>query len=310
MPILDVFSRREKLERGEYPDVYQYETLPDSFRVQAWHIICDALGSGRSFQWQINVDSIHTFVSDFLKREYGLRQLSKRDVGDAAAVSEFFFAATDRRRVLDVIDLYFQSIVTYVAGSDYQSTTVDRRLSPDEAVADLNRRFKENGIGYQFESGKLIRLDSAYLHAEAVKPALGVLSDPRFKGANEEFLAAHEHYREGRNEECLVECCKAFESTMKTICTEHQWPFNATDTAKTLIATCLANGLIPSYLDNQMTSLRTLFESGIPTVRNKVGGHGQGAVPRVVPEFLARYVLNQTATTILFLVEADSAAAA
>lgn len=44
-----------------------------------------------------------------------------------------------------------------------------------------------------------------------------VLSDKRYKGASQEFLAANEHYRHGRYKECLNDCLKAFESTMKII---------------------------------------------------------------------------------------------
>jgi hypothetical protein len=70
---------------------------------------------------------------------------------------------------------------------------------------------------------------------EAVKPALELLSDERFAGANAEFLEAHEHYRHGRHAECMNECLKAFESTLKIICKKQKWPFKDTDTAKALI---------------------------------------------------------------------------
>jgi Domain of unknown function (DUF7014) len=127
------------------------------------------------------------------------------------------------------------------------------------------------------------------------------------KGANEEFLKAHEHYRHKRYKECLVDSLKAFESTMKAICKLRGWQTQPTDTAKSLIAVCLNNGLLPKYLDSQISSVRSLLESGIPTVRNKNGGHGQGSSPVAVPEYLARYALNLTATTILFMVEAHEA---
>lgn len=55
------------------------------------------------------------------------------------------------------------------------------------------------------------------------------------------------------------------------------------------------------YLQNQFSSVRILLESGIPTVRNKEGGHGQGSEASVVPEHLASYTLHLTATNLLFL---------
>src|ERR1019366_1526163 len=85
----------------------------------------------------------------------------------------------------------------------------------DSAVTELNARFREHGIGYQYESGEIIRVDSQLIHSEVVKPALTLLTAPEYEGANAEFLKAFEHYRKGDTKECLNECLKAFESTMK-----------------------------------------------------------------------------------------------
>jgi hypothetical protein len=153
-------------------------------------------------------------------------------------------------------------------------------------------------------SNQIIRIDSDFLHAEAVKPSLTILRGSEFQGANEELLRAHEHYRHGRYQESLIYSLKAFESTMKCICKLRGWATDPKDTAKKLIAVCLDNSLIPRCLESQLAALRTLLESGIPTIRNKYGGHGQGPEPQEVPEYFARYALNLTATSILFLVEA------
>jgi len=188
----------------------------------------------------------------------------------------------------------------------YRYLTI-RKIEPDEAIRDLKERFKEHGVGFQFESGKIIRVDSQFLHSEAVKPTLLILRARHYKGANEEFLKSHEHYRHGRYKECLVDALKSFESTMKAICAKRDWTTREGDTAKSLINTCLTHGLLPAYLQSQMAALRSLLESGVPTVRNKLGGHGQGPDPVMVPEYMARYALNLTASSILFLAEAEAA---
>lgn len=56
-----------------------------------------------------------------------------------------------------------------------------------------------------------------------------------------------------------------------------------------------------------MGAVRSLLESGVPTIRNKLGGHGQGTDSIVVPEYFARYALNLTASSILLVAEADAA---
>jgi hypothetical protein len=51
----------------------------------------------------------------------------------------------------------------------------------------LNLRFLEHGVGYKYEAGTLIRIDSELVHAEVVKPALNLLRAKEYKGANENF---------------------------------------------------------------------------------------------------------------------------
>ena len=175
--------------------------------------------------------------------------------------------------------------------------------SPDSTISEANSRFKEHGVGFEFVSGEVIRIDSQLVHDDVVKPALNLLSDLKFKGANEEFLKAHEHYRHGRHKECLVECLKAFESTMKTICDLKGWQYQTRDTAKTLINICMTNGLFPTFMQSHIGNLRAILESGVPTVRNKQGGHGQGATVTIVSESTARFALHTTAANILLFVE-------
>lgn len=303
----DLFSKRQRRARGEMPDVYVYDVLPDALRVQVVHIIRDTFGADNYDT--ANAEAAYQFVKNALCREYGLFELVQFPQTSEKSVLDFFLAEQDIERALDVVDLCFRLIDRHIRRDDDYRNNTTREMEADEAIEELNARFKEHGVGYQLESGQIIRVDSNFLHAEAVKPTLMVLRGKEFKGANEEFLQAHEHYRHGRYKECLVDCLKAFESTMKSICKLRNWPTQPTDTVKTLIATCFTNGLLPPYLDSQFASIRSLLESGVPTVRNKNGGHGQGPDPVTVPEYLARYALNLTATSILFLVEANEAKA-
>jgi hypothetical protein len=162
-------------------------------------------------------------------------------------------------------------------------------------------------VGYQFESGIVVRVDSQFLHSAAVKPALQLLAGKHYQGANEEFLKAFEHYRKGNTKECLNECLKAFESTMKAICKKRRWAFGANDTANKLIEVCLREGLIPALIQSHVTGFRSTLESGIPAVRNKMSAHGQGAAVVDVPPYYASYMLHLTATTIQLLTEAEKA---
>lgn len=305
MAIFELFSKRQKKLRGEVPDVYQYEDLEQSFRVQVVHIVRDTVGVEQNYNSATN--GVYEEIHKLLCKEYGVFSLKEFSKSNFEAVFEYFLNAKDHEKCLDIIELTFRIIDTHVRDHEWEfRNTTGVSQNPDDAIEELNSRFKESGIGYQFESGELIRVDSQYVHSEVVRPVLRLLAKNRkYAGANDEFLSAHEHYRHKRYKECLNDCLKSFESLMKAIHEQHSWPFNRNDTAKKLISSCLTNGLVPEYLQNQFSSVRTLLESGIPTVRNKEGGHGQGTEVTSVPEHLASYTLHLTATNLLFLAKCE-----
>jgi hypothetical protein len=51
-------------------------------------------------------------------------------------------------------------------------------------------------------------------------------------------------------------------------------------------------------------AIKSLLSSGVPTVRNKRGGHGQGESAVDVPSYYAEFLLNETAASIVFVVKA------
>ncbi|AZM95024.1 STM4504/CBY_0614 family protein [Vreelandella venusta] len=305
MAIFELFSKRQKKQRGEMPDVYVYEEIPQSFRVQIIHIIRDTFGEDRYSSDASS--SAYEFIHKALCKEYGVFTLNEYARSDSEAILEYFLNCSDYENCLDVIEISFSLIENYVGENYYnykQRTTSSQ--DPEDAVEELNKRFKEAGIGYEFSSGELIRIDSQLIHSEVVKPVLALLKTNRlYNGANQEFLKAHENYRHKRYKECLVECLKSIESLMKGVCKQHSWEFKESDPAKKLINICLENKLVPEYLQNQFSSLRILLESGVPTIRNREGGHGQGPELSTVPEHFASYTLHLTASNLLFLMQCN-----
>ncbi|MDH2499085.1 hypothetical protein R4578_05115 [Acinetobacter baumannii] len=300
MSIFDLFSKRQKKLRGEIPDVYRYDDIPKNLRIQIIHIVRDVLGNETS----PGAHQVYEFINKTLCKEYGLFYLGEAYEREDRAIFNFLLNEKKHEYCLDVIEIFFKVINKYVRENPYKFLSTKQK--PDKAIEELNIRFKEAGVGYQFEQDELIRVDSQFIHSEVVKPVLQLLGkDPDYQGAFAEFLSAHEHYRHQRYKECLNECLKAFESLMKSIHKKHSWPFNQNDTAKKLINSCLNNGLVPIYLQNQFSSLNILLESGVPTIRNKEGGHGQGHEIKEVPEHLTSYALHLTATNLLFLIKCE-----
>ena len=308
MSIKNIFSKRQKLQRKDLPDILEYDTIPQNLRVQIVHILRDCIGEVRISQYEFNLAAeIYKSIFDILCREYGRFLLVKEEYDDNVEkqVLNFILQSTNVEEVLDTIEVAFQSMENKIANEYhyYKDSVYNVKMPPSAGIQELNERFKENRIGYSYAGGEIIKIDSTFIHKEVVLPSIFLLNNSKFKGANDEYLKAHEHYRHGRNKECLNECLKSFESTLKVICKNKGWIFNQNDTSKKLIKICFENELFPTYMQNQFTSLQNLLESGIPTLRNKLGGHGQGQNVSTVSDTIARYGLNLTGANIIFLVE-------
>ena len=304
MSVFELFSKRQKRLRGEYPDIYQYNNIDRNFRVQVVHIIRDTIGVG---SYDGVTEKTYEFIHKVLCKEYGVFTLGEHGDSDFSAIYNHFLKEGDHEKCLDIIELSFHVIDMHARQNEFYFQGADGvTQKPDDAIEELNTRFRESGIGYQFEAGKLVKIDSQFIHSKVVKPVLHLLGkNEKYAGANNEFLSAHEHYRHKRYKECLNDCLKSFESLMKAIHEKHSWSHDPNDTAKKLIDSCLKNKLVPEYLQNQFSSIRLLLESGIATVRNRESGHGQGMEISTVPKYLASYILHLTATNLLFLAQCE-----
>lgn len=308
MTIIDIFSKRQKRQRGEVLDVYQYDTIPGPLRVQTVQILKEVIGDSNAYSYGDDSKGYYQIIVDVLRREYGVFTLPPVPVGRRSVENELFdfiLQTHDTEQVIDAIEISFRVVDSIRKQRNYIGRGDNGPVMAKEAVEDFNTRLKEHGLGYQFVEREIIRVDSELIHAEAVKPALRLLNTKSYKGPHEEFLNAYEHYRLGNTKEALIDCNKAFESTMKSICDKRGWTYNSNDTAKNLIGVLYDNGLVPSFWKGQLTSLRSLLESSIPTGRNKMAGHGQGATPTDVPGYIAAYMLHMTASTLVFLTTAE-----
>lgn len=313
MSVFDIFSKRQKKLRGDVPDVYVYDKIPQPLKVQIVHIWGDSLGNEHNYRDEyVGTFNAYKFIVETLCREYGLFSLlGAKDYGNRDYLNElanYLLQQQDPEKVLDAVELSFRYIDRMTRDYNYLQSNRASECA-DSAIEELNTRFREHGVGYQFVDREIIRIDSELIHAEVVKPALALLRGPEYAGAQAEFLNAHEHYRHGKEKEALAECLKAFESVMKVICSKHNWKHDPQATSKVLIQTLIDNGLIPKFWEQHFSALRSTLESGVPTARNRLGGHGQGAEIVQVPPFLVAYVLHLTASGIVFLCEAERALA-
>ena len=171
MNFLKLFSERQKQLRGEVPDVYKYDTIPPELRVQVIHLWEAALGKlpqnypGNCLP--IIVGQAYEYIHKTLCYHYGEFSLGDSHHSAFDSVCKFLLETEDTEKAIDVIEVSFQ----------YMDQRYSR-ISPDEAIAELNYWFRWRGVGYQYESGQIIRVDSQFIHSEVVKPVLKMLADP------------------------------------------------------------------------------------------------------------------------------------
>lgn len=292
-------SERMRLARGEVPDILCYDELPEDLRTRIVLIWREAVGYPifSTFTGMHSRDTVNFWehAKGILLEKRGVFRLVPQPVRDEEEVALYFLREDDVELALDVVEL----VLGLLRWKDHTAA--------QGAIERINRCFLESGVGFQYEGEQIVRVDSRYLHHEATRPALALLADQAFVGASQEFLAAHEHYRHGRFKESVNEALKAFESTMKAICKRRTWGYPSGAAARALLSVLYEKELIPRYLQSQFTALRSVLESGLPTVRSKTSAHGQGAEINEMPGHLAAYALHLAASNIVFLMEADKA---
>lgn len=309
--IFELFSKRRRKEIGDIPDVYTYDQLSDQLRVQITYQFDKMFECVENFSK--DKTGIYEFLAKALREERGLYQLAdgrrkNRDIFSEqwdyeTEVKSYFLSEENTEEAIDVVELFYRAARS-VLKDEYSHT--DWLPSFQESADRLNMRFKEHAVGYSFEEHSIIRIDSELVHQEVVKPTLKLLHDKQFKNAEDEYLNAHEHYRNGRYDDCNVSCLKALETTIKIIGHRRKWRMDEKkDTASKLIEHVMANNLIPEYLQAHFSAFRSCLETGVPTVRNKAGGHGKGVGAVTIPSYMAEYLLTESAAAIRLLIQAD-----
>ncbi|MBD7968158.1 STM4504/CBY_0614 family protein [Paenibacillus gallinarum] len=302
MGIFNIFSKRNKENQQA---IFKHDELPHTLRVQIIHILRDAIGKYANGAYYQNEASNETwdFIHKVLCKEYGVFSLSTKGHNSRDYCFNFLLDEDSVERVLDIIEISFR-VIDIVVRDDHRNW-VNKEIiqSPEDAIEELNKRFQEHGLGYQYINQNIVRVDSEYIYHEAVEPAVNLLFGEGFEGASEEFMKAHQHFKKGNDKESVTEALKAFESTMKTIFIKKGWNLPSKQTASPLISGLFEKELIPSNLQTQLNSLKTTLE-GLATIRNQNTGHGQGEKSVKIPRYLVAYALHLCATNIVFLIEA------
>ena len=306
MAIINLFSKRMAAERGEVADVYTYDSFSENFRMQLSMMVQDLLGDHSIVSSHPLPREVYANIVTILRKEYGLAKLARTLYAESyyEELHGFILKEPSVERCLDAIELCYAFGNTHARKQPYSDLhRFDANSHVNACLSELNGRFKEAGYGYEFvaETTSIIRIDSEFLHVEAVKPALHFLGIAGFEAARNEFFGAYEHYRHKHYKEALVDAGKSFESTCKVICKSNGWEYTPRDTASKLIQILIDKGFMPAYNQAHLSALQSVLSSGIPTLRNNLGGHGDGPEIVEVPPEVVAYGLHLTASSIAML---------
>ncbi len=297
--MFDLYSRRKK-DVEDTKDIFIYDIFPPTFRNQFYWIVEDVFSKveKQNYQW----GDIEHLLCEKFAREKGMKYVSGYFDGSENVIGDFeyYIDKCSEEDFLDLLDFIYGAFISnekiqsqcYTGDDDFFKNAID----------ELNLRLKQHRLGYEFVNNEIIVKTNTIMHHHVIKPALKLLIDEEFRGAEEEYLLAFEHFRKSENKDAILNAIKAFESTLKTICSGMGYTFDKDrDTAKKLISILENNSFYPTYLNNHITGIRSTLESGAPTLRNKKAGHGQGVAITTVTDEYVEYALNLVATNMIFL---------
>jgi hypothetical protein len=165
---------------------------------------------------------------------------------------------------------------------------------------DVNKLLDEHRAGWVFINGHFYQLDDRFMDECVLNPVHALLEEEALDGPNEEFVKAREHLQAGAYKEAIKFACDAYESALKTVVGQDHG--TASELVKKLPAGFYDE--VPSTLPGQMNA--KVWDS-LPCLRNKLGGHGQGAKVVNPPREFAELAVHLSGAFIHFLIKRKTA---
>jgi len=301
--IKDLFFRRMQFLRGELPEAYSYD-IPRQVRHKIVGNILDNRIEIEQRGFCQGYDEMHEFVIT-LERQFG-RSISNES-SSSSKINAFLFSCNTDEFLSSIEVLLAMKLKNLKDRSDYYDSI---KSSLSFLIPEINKIFKIEKIGYEIVSVGIENLpfmvvpfNSNYLYLETIKLPRELLHDAGFEGALQEFGGALQEFRNNEYKDCVLKAAKAYESTLKSILDKCALKYPPDANVPKLIDILLDSGKIaPKYLDDSLKSVWQVLKSGVPTIRNKEAGHGQGLTVKGLQKSYAELALHLSGTYIVFLV--------
>ena len=158
----------------------------------------------------------------------------------------------------------------------------------------INQIFAQHSCPWRLSDGEFFKLDQDFVGAQLAASAHDALSANGLDGATDEYARARQYAAAGEIREAIYFAGHSFESVMKVLT-----GLDNTN-ADRLIKELGAKG----YFDDLPDAVRNGFADqvlkALPFLRNKLGGHGQGARIVTIPPAYGELAIQLAAASIIF----------
>jgi len=161
----------------------------------------------------------------------------------------------------------------------------------------VNAILTEEDSPWRLCDGRMYMVDSRFLD-DLKNQMEEEMKRENFLGAYEEFKDARSYSQTGDSDVAIQKANCAFESALKSLLNQREG--SADDLLKRLRQ---ETDLLDGIPDDAQTAVVSKVLQGLPTLRHKLAGHGQGPKPINVPRAYGDLGVNLAATYIKFLLD-------
>ena len=235
---------------------------------------------------------------DHLKRTTSASKEAAKDLMRHYGVETFLFVGEDGE------ECWTSKLLTYIHRCpDPQVFDIiqcwDQYLSSEEQLEvqrKLNDILEQENTGWILCDGQFYRIDSQFLSESVLNRVCELLDTQDYRGPLDEFERAREHLQAANYREAIHCASSAFESLMKIIENQNE------RTANSLIQGLREIGFYRGMPEDIEKHFGEKVLSGVPFLRNKLGGHGQGMDVVVPPREFAELTVHLAGSLLVFLI--------
>lgn len=264
--------------------------LSDVARRRLWRVMAGFNDSYRyqpdpNDGWIVN-SSTSRMVETDLAKLYGWEDSDLNRGYDEEGITAAFFIEEATPHVFDAVQYWAE----YIDGIE--------RLQAFHR--EINQVLDQEHVGWIFSAGHFFKIDSEFMAETVLNAATELLVTGGYDGPLEEFVKAREHLDSGEYKDAIKYACDAYESTLKSVVGQDHG--TASELVKKLPAGFYDD--VPAFLPGQRNAK---VWDGLPCLRNKLGGHGQGAKVVNPPREFAELAVHLSGAFIHFLIKRKTA---